>query len=227
MLPSRRTLLLLLFGIFLESCSAIAQASLPQFFTITTTSLPAAVPRQRYESKLEAIGGTPPVRWAITDGKLPPGLELDPTSGLISGTPQEAGQFRFTVSVTDSATPPRTARREFLLGSAKALTLEWKGYPAVQGDQINGSVKVSNGSKDIFDQTVIIVAVNEYGKAFALGYQHFDLKPETANVEIKFGSSLPRGDYVVHADAVAEVAAKDAIYRVRLHTPQPLQISAP
>lgn len=169
----------------------------------------------------------PPLNWTITDGKLPPGLELDPKSGVISGTHQEAGQFRFTVAVTDSAVPPHTATREFLLGSAKALTLEWGGYPVVQGDQINGSVKVSNGSKDIFDQTVIIVAVNEYGKAFALGYQRFDLKPETANVEIKFGSSLPRGQYVIHADAIAEVAARNAIYRVRLQTPLPLLVSAP
>jgi Putative Ig domain len=226
MLPNRRTALLLCFGLFLETCSAISQQT-PQLLTITTTSLPPALPHQQYEAKLEATGGTPPFTWSITDGKLPPGLELDPKSGVISGAPPEAGQFHFTITVTDSGQPPQTAKREFLLGSAKALTLEWGAYPTVQADQINGSVKVSNGTKDVFDQTVIIVAVNEYGKAFALGYEHFELKPETANVEIKFGSSLPRGQYVVHADAIAEVLAKNAIYRVRLQTPQPLSVTAP
>jgi len=208
-------------------CSALGQQTFPQPLTFTTTSLPPAVPQQRYEAKLEAIGGTPPLNWSISDGTLPPGLQLDPKSGLISGTPEQGGQFRFTVTVTDSGSPAQTTKREFLLGSAKALTLEWGVYPVVQADQISGSVKVSNGTKDVFDQTVIVVAVNEYGKAFALGYERFDLKPDTANVEIKFGSSLPRGRYVVHADAIAEVPAKNLIYRVRLQTPNPLLLMAP
>jgi hypothetical protein len=91
----------------------------------------------------------------------------------------------------------------------------------VQGDQILGSVRVSNGTKDPFDLTVIILAVDEHGKAFALGYQRFDLQPETVDVEIPFGqaSNLPFGAYVVHADAVAEVAAKDSIFRGRQQTP--------
>jgi len=74
---------------------------------------------------------------------------------------------------------------------------------------------------------VIVVAVNEIGKAFALGYQRFDLQPNNKDVEIKFGSTLPRGQYVIHADAIAEVPGKRAIYRSRLQTPQPLRVTAP
>jgi hypothetical protein len=35
--------------------------------------------------------------WSIADGALPLGTALDPTSGLISGTPAAAGSFSFTV----------------------------------------------------------------------------------------------------------------------------------
>ena len=59
-----------------------------------------------------------------------------------------------------------------------------------QRNIIAGTVEVSNGSRDIYDQTVIIVAVNEIGKAFALGYQHFDLSPQSQQF-IPYSSSLP------------------------------------
>jgi hypothetical protein len=88
-------------------------------------------------------------------------------------------------------------------------------------------VVVSNGTKDAFDLTVIVVAVNEIGKAFALGYQRFDLRPQTKEMEIKFGSTMPRGQYVIHADAIADVPDKNAIYRDRLQTPQALVVTAP
>jgi len=60
---------------------------------------------------------------------------------------------------------------------------------------------------------VIVVAVNEIGKAFALGYQHFDLLPKTKEQEIPFESQLPGGRYTVRVDAVGEVSAKNRIYR--------------
>jgi hypothetical protein len=43
--------------------------------------------------------------------------------------------------------------------------------------------------------------------------------------EIPFGDTLPSGAYVVHADAVGEVAEKNQIYRARLQTPGPLQVA--
>ncbi|PYX97503.1 MAG: hypothetical protein DMG71_02905, partial [Acidobacteria bacterium] len=105
------------------------------------------------------------------------------------------------------------------------LVLEWSRFPRVQDNRIEGAVKVSNGTKDDFDLTVIVVAVNEIGKAFVLGYQHPELKTGTTDFEIPFGSTLPQGAYVVHADAVAEVPARNAIYRQRRQTPSPLQVT--
>jgi hypothetical protein len=72
--------------------------------------------------------------------------------------------------------------------------------------------------------TVIIVAVAENGRATAIGYQHFSLNAGTNDVRIPFGSTLPYGAYVIHADAIAEIPKRNAILRQRLQTPLPLQI---
>jgi hypothetical protein len=55
-----------------------------------------------YLTVLTASGGTPPYAYAIVAGSLPPGVTLNPTTGVISGNPSGAGIFTFTAQVTDS-----------------------------------------------------------------------------------------------------------------------------
>jgi Putative Ig domain len=168
---------------------------------------------------LHATGGVPPYRWTLTAGDLPPGLNLDP-SGYLFGRPLKPGTYEFTLTVTDSARPAHAIIKDFKSRVTAALLLEWLNPPSVQGDQITGSVQVSNGTEeDDFDLTVIIVAVNEFGRATALGYQHTTLKPGVTNFPIQFGSTLPAGAYVVHADAIAEIPPKNTILRQHLQTP--------
>jgi len=190
---------------------------------IVTESLPQPAVHQPYQVQLQATGGIPPMHWKVSGGKLPDGLTLDEEGGIVFGVPTRLSEAEFTVSLTDSA--GNTISRNFTMKVAGTLLIEWSHFPLVEGNQIAGSVKVANGTRDPFDLTVIVLGVNEYGKAFALGYQHFDLKPETAEVEIPFGSSLPQGAYVIHADAIAEIAAKNTIYRARQQTPSPLQVT--
>lgn len=194
--------------------------------SIATDSLPAPLVHQSYHADLKASGGVPPLQWKISRGSLPGGLELDSSSGLISGTPTTPAEIVVTVSVVDSV--GNTMSRDFKIKVVAPLLIQWAHFPRVQGDQILGAVKVSNGTKDRFDLTVVILAIDEHGKAFALGYQRFDLQPETTDIEIPFGESanLPFGGYVVHADAVAEIAAKDLIFRERQQTEAPLRITA-
>jgi hypothetical protein len=81
--------------------------------TIDTLSpLPNGDAGSSYKTVLSASGGTPPYRWAIV-GSLPTGLSIDPTTGIISGTPAAAGSYNFAVQVSDSA--GATATKAFAL----------------------------------------------------------------------------------------------------------------
>ncbi len=55
-----------------------------------------------FTATITASGGTPPYTFAIIGGSLPPGLTLDPATGIISGTPTTAGTYAYTVQVTGS-----------------------------------------------------------------------------------------------------------------------------
>jgi len=68
---------------------------------ILTSALPDAVLGEPYAVVLRASGGAPPYAWAVEDGALPGGLDLDPASGAISGTALAAANASFIVKVTD------------------------------------------------------------------------------------------------------------------------------
>jgi hypothetical protein len=199
------------------------QASDPSQLAVDAIDLPKATPHHPYKFQFPAHGGIPPVAWTLAAGSLPTGMKLG-SDGTLAGTPGSVGNFRFTVSVSDSSRPVQTARREFVLHVVPPLLLEWKREAKVSGNRIDGSVQVSNGTEDDFDLTFIVLAVAENGRAVAIGYQRFPLKTGTTGFEIPFGDTLPNGSYVVHVDVVAEVAAKDLIYRARLQTKDRLAV---
>ena len=86
------------------------------------------------------------------------------------------------------------------------------------------SFTVSNQTEQDFDLTAIMMAVNEIGRATAIGYQRFTLKKDTSSLEIPFGEHLPQGLYELNVDAVAEVAATNSIYRARLVPKEKFQV---
>ena len=69
---------------------------------ITTTTLPGGTVGQAYSQTVVATGGIGALTWSISAGTLPPGLNINPIDGVISGTPTNAGTANFTVRVTDT-----------------------------------------------------------------------------------------------------------------------------
>lgn len=66
----------------------------------TPCPLPTAIRGRVYETSLQPSGGEPPYLWSLPAGALAPGLALS-ANGVINGTPSAAGQFSFTLRVTD------------------------------------------------------------------------------------------------------------------------------
>lgn len=72
---------------------------------ITTSSLINGSVGVAYQQTLIATGGFTPYTWSITQGNLPGDLTLNASTGVISGTPSNAGTSNFTVQVTDNGSP--------------------------------------------------------------------------------------------------------------------------
>ena len=68
--------------------------------TVTTSSLSNGTHNVAYNKSLAASGGNGSYTWSLSSGSLPPGLSLS-AAGVISGTPTTAGNYSFTVQVTD------------------------------------------------------------------------------------------------------------------------------
>jgi hypothetical protein len=82
-----------------------------------------------------AIGGTPPLKWAIDSGNAPPGMTLDSASGKIIGTPVAAGTYSFIVRVTDAGTPPQTASVNYTLNIDTLPTITTTSLPDIAAGQ--------------------------------------------------------------------------------------------
>lgn len=180
---------------------------------------------QSYTLPLQATGGTAPYAWHLVQGELPPGLKLHSHTGKITGSPTTAGDYRFTISAADESIPKLHAQRELVIHVIAGLTVDWKEPPAVHGNSITGSAVVTNETGVDFDLTVVIVAVNEIGRATALGYQHFKLPPQSSSPVIPFTSSPGQGTYYVRVDAVAHQPSHHYVYRASKQTLDSIKVT--
>lgn len=80
---------------------SIKQTSCFSAPAIHTPSLPAGATGQNYQVALQTVGGIPFYKFEIISGDLPAGLSLNSFTGSISGLPSVAGNFAFTVRLTD------------------------------------------------------------------------------------------------------------------------------
>jgi hypothetical protein len=103
--------------------------------TITTTSLPGGTTGVAYSAPVSASGGTGPYAWSLyqpgTYGDLPPGLSLNASTGVISGTPTTQGSWNFTVQVSDASLPMQTTYASLTIdvSYASILTITTTSLP--------------------------------------------------------------------------------------------------
>jgi large repetitive protein len=78
--------------------------------------------------------------WSIVNGALPPGLALNASTGLISGTPATAGSYPFTVQA--AITPERTDTKALNIDVRTPVTLALPELPTQEGSNIRWEVGV-------------------------------------------------------------------------------------
>jgi hypothetical protein len=194
-------------------CVCAQQTQPRDSVSITPAKPPKASLWNHYSFQFQAGGGVPPYRWRVSNGLLPRGLTLQ-EDGEVIGTVEEQGQRDFTIAVIDQT--GKAQYQNYTLSTEAPLSTAWSSKALVNGQRIDGSIKVSNTTGRDFDLTFVVLAVNDIGRAIAIGYQHFSLKASTREQELPFGDTLSPGNYAVNVDVVGEEPKSNMIFRSRL-----------
>jgi hypothetical protein len=113
---------------------------------VTKSLLKTGGQNQVYSDSFTAIDGKTPYTWSIT-GTMPGGLTLNASTGKVSGTPTDFGQFFYTVIVTDSSSPVQTdSVAENILNISQQLQVVSNLAPAYIGQPYNDSFFVGGGN---------------------------------------------------------------------------------
>lgn len=116
----------------------------PVRLEITNPALPAGVIGVPYAAQLNAVGGEAPYQFGTID-PLPPGLVLDASTGVVSGTPTALFNADITFSVTDSYPATVTRVLNLQVTQPPALNLAANLGPAFVGAAFSGSANASGG----------------------------------------------------------------------------------
>ena len=178
------------------STAAVFTAVSPDAVFITTARLPPSMAGKNYHFVLAGSGGVPPLSWSISSGALPLGLTLEPSTGLISGTPSGSGTFDFTVQLTDAAAAPDRTSRPLSIALESSLRRN-DNIVACGGTDI--PTAISNG--------VLRASISPYGDidtyTFTLTETASNLTIETFAQRLDIGNNLNvRSDFL---DTVLEL----------------------
>ena len=125
-----------------QTAQANYNLTINSLLTITTTTLPAGRAQLAYSTTVAAAGGVTPYTWSAPG--LPTGLSINPSTGVISGTPSASGAFPVTVMVSDSS--GQNTQATLSLQIIAPLTITTTGLPQGTASQGYGaSISVTGG----------------------------------------------------------------------------------
>jgi hypothetical protein len=175
-----------------------------QLLTVTTASLPDGAVNQNYNQPLAATGGTLPLVWSLGSGSLPPGLTLNVTTGVISGTPTTLGNFVFDVVATDANNV--VARKSLSINITTPLTITSGNFTGAVLAAFSQTLTATGGAPpyawsissgtlpaglQLNSTTGLISGTPSAGGTSQLGVTATDLRNQTATNTISITITLP------------------------------------
>ncbi|MDD5286600.1 MAG: putative Ig domain-containing protein, partial [Desulfuromonadaceae bacterium] len=170
-----------------------------------------------YSETFTGVGGRGTYTWTTQSWKknnLPvnyvssspvPGLTLNPASGVIGGTPSEAGTFTFDLVLADSGSPvPETAVRQFTVTVSSGAGSGSTGT----GSNINDPPPASGGGKSGGGCFIATAAYGSYLDPHVMVLRHFRddvlLKSEAGAsfVRLYYKYSPPVADYIAQHESL-------------------------
>jgi hypothetical protein len=127
--------------------------------TITSGTSSTGTVGQAYSYNI--IGSNVPINYSATN--LPAWLNIDPASGVISGTPTNAGQFNITINATNNG------------GTSPTATLTLTITPAMANVTLGNLTQIYNGSAES-----VVAATTPAGLAVTLTYNGSATAPTNA-----------------------------------------------
>jgi hypothetical protein len=133
--------------------------------SITATTLPNGTVGSVYSQTLTATGGTGPYSWSVSAGALPENFSLS-AAGLLGGTPVSSGTANFTLTVSDSSMPVRTAVKALSIAILNPPVLSIDNVKVLLTPAVSGSGYLSTSGNQIVDSAgnaVRITGINWFG----------------------------------------------------------------
>ena len=105
------------------SCNLVVTPPVTALTITAPCPAPSGVVGTPYSFSITATGGMAPLHWQLGESSLPPGLSLNPLTGLIQGTPTAAGNYPISIFVYDSQEQYAFYNCQISIASAPVFTI--------------------------------------------------------------------------------------------------------
>jgi hypothetical protein len=128
----------------------MAAVNIDQALATINTEQPQGEVAIQYPERPLIIGGSGVYDVTVTNGVIPPGLSLNPLTGLLSGAPTQAGDYLFTVQATD-IDAGGTVSGDFHIAIADAVSITTATLPTgLVGQTYSATIEGTGGVAPYF-----------------------------------------------------------------------------